>query len=102
MKPIWATGEGIEKKCRLCSSDFRDYTKKQKHNVCLGCWKKQNFAQNTIIKKEPRQKEKSGREYACRLCNGMGFAIDGDGCDDCLGTGMGHIEKEGMFLGRDE
>jgi hypothetical protein len=78
--PAWALGrDGREKKCRKCGTDFRDYTRKQIHNLCLPCWKIQNYSTNNalppvnvVVKKSEKMNPR-----ICELCDGAGCL----GCD---------------------
>lgn len=99
--PWWSTGEGTLKLCVKCNQSFRDYTSKLKHTLCRSCWKISNDKSGFQNERLPEETKKKGRNYACRVCNGHGFAIDGDACDSCLGTGIGEIEGTSeLELGR--
>jgi len=109
IKPIWATGEGVEKKCLKCEKVFRDYTKKQTHTVCMACWKiRENQNKIKGEKHEKADSRKKGRNYQCKSCKGTGkdriwedYFVD-EPCSCCSGTGMGEIEgaSDELDLGR--
>lgn len=89
-KPKWAmsTNEGTPKVCQKCGSPFRDYTKKQKHTICLGCFKLAYY-KNTTIRARPNTIRLKRDKEDHRICS----QCDGAGCLDCT-NGITDYEPE--------